>query len=59
MIAGLVISLCAFGGALAMLYRLALLEVGESRAWEVVLLLAVFPTPCSSPRCTPNRCFSF
>jgi Mannosyltransferase (PIG-V) len=43
MIAGLLISLCAFAGGLALLYRLAVLEIGEEHAWRVVLLVAVFP----------------
>jgi hypothetical protein len=43
MLAGLLISLCAFAGALALLYHLALLEIGEEYAWRVVLLVAVFP----------------
>jgi hypothetical protein len=43
MVAGVLISLCAFAGALALLYRLAALEIGEDHAWRVVLLVAVFP----------------
>jgi hypothetical protein len=42
-VAGLIVSLCAFAGAMALLYRLALLEVGEEYAWRVVLLLSAFP----------------
>jgi hypothetical protein len=41
--AGLVISLTAFAGALVLLYRLALLELGEDYAWRVVLLISTFP----------------
>jgi hypothetical protein len=40
---GLVISLAAFAGALALLYRLARLEVGEDYAWRVILLISTFP----------------
>ncbi len=43
MIAGLVVSFAAFAGGLLLLYRLALLELGEDYAWRVVLLFAVFP----------------
>ena len=43
LLAGLVISLAAFAGALALLYRLALLEIGEDHAWRVVLLISTFP----------------
>ena len=41
--AGLVISFAAFAGAIAILYRLAALDLGESGAWTAVLLLATFP----------------
>ena len=43
LIAGLVISLAAFAGALALLYRLALLEIGEDHGWRVILLISTFP----------------
>jgi hypothetical protein len=43
MIAGLIISLSAFAGGLALLYRLAVLELGEEYASRVVLLLSAFP----------------
>jgi hypothetical protein len=43
MLAGLVISLTAFAGALVLLYRLALLELGEDYAWRVILLISTFP----------------
>jgi hypothetical protein len=43
MLAGLIISLAAFAGGLALLYRLAILEIGEDHAWRAVLLVAVFP----------------
>ena len=43
LLAGLLISLAAFAGALALLYRLAQLELGEDYAWRVILLLATFP----------------
>lgn len=43
MIAGLLISLCAFAGGLSLLYRLAALETDEDCAWRAVLLIAVFP----------------
>jgi hypothetical protein len=43
MLAGVLISLMAFTGALAVLYRLAVLEIGDEYAWRVVLLVAVFP----------------
>jgi hypothetical protein len=43
MIAGLLVSFAAFAGGLLLLYRLALLELGEDYAWRVVLLCAVFP----------------
>ena len=43
MVAGLIVSLFAFAAAMTLLYRLALLDLGEERAWRVVLLVAVFP----------------
>jgi hypothetical protein len=43
LIAGLVISLVAFAGALVLLYRLARLELGDDYGWRVVLLMSTFP----------------
>jgi hypothetical protein len=43
LIAGLVISLTAFAGALVLLSRLARLELGEDYGWRVVLLMSTFP----------------
>jgi hypothetical protein len=43
LLAGLVISLAAFAGAMALLYRLARLELGEDYGWRVILLIATFP----------------
>jgi hypothetical protein len=43
LLAGLVISLTAFAGALVLLYRLARLELGEDYAWRVILLISTFP----------------
>ena len=43
LLAGLIVSLTAFAGALVLLYRLAMLEVGEEHAWRVILLLSTFP----------------
>src|SRR4051812_701260 len=43
LIAGLSISLSAFAGALALLYRLARLELGDDYGWRVVLLVSTFP----------------
>jgi Gpi18-like mannosyltransferase len=43
LLAGLLISLAAFTVAIALLYRLAVLEVGEAHAGAVVLLLSTFP----------------
>ena len=43
LLAGLLVSLGAFAGAMALLYRLALLEIGEDYAWRVVLLISTFP----------------
>jgi hypothetical protein len=43
LLAGLIISLSAFAGALVLLYRLARLELGEDYAWRVVLLISTFP----------------
>jgi hypothetical protein len=41
--AGLIISLGAFAGALVLLYRLAVLEIGERHAWRVILLISMYP----------------
>jgi hypothetical protein len=43
LLAGLLVSLVSFAGAIALLYRLAALEVGEAHAGPVVLLLSTFP----------------
>ena len=43
LLAGTVISLAAFAGAIALLYRLAVLELGEEKAWPVVLLVSTYP----------------
>jgi hypothetical protein len=43
LVAGLVISLTAFAAAMAILYRLALLELGDDYGWRVILLIASFP----------------
>ena len=43
LLAGTLISLAAFAGAIALLYRLAVLELGEERAWPVILLLSTYP----------------
>ncbi len=43
LLAGLIVSLAAFAGALVLLYRLARLELGEDYAWRVVLLISTFP----------------
>jgi hypothetical protein len=43
LVAGLVVSLVSFAGAIALLYRLAVLEVGEAHAGPVVLLLSTYP----------------
>jgi hypothetical protein len=43
LVAGLVISMAAFSGAVALIYRLARLELGEDYAWRVVLLMSTFP----------------
>lgn len=43
LIAGLIVSLAAFAGALTLLYRLARLDLGEDYAWRVVLLISTFP----------------
>ncbi|HEV2750001.1 MAG TPA: mannosyltransferase family protein [Gemmatimonadales bacterium] len=43
LLAGTIISLAAFAGAIALLYRLAALELGEDKAWPVILLVATYP----------------
>ena len=43
MVAGVIVSFSAFAAALVVLYRLALLELGDEYAWRVILLIAVFP----------------
>lgn len=43
LLAGTVISLAAFAGAMAVLYRLAVLELGEDKAWPVILLISTYP----------------
>jgi mannosyltransferase PIG-V len=43
LLAGTIISLAAFAGAIALLYRLAALELGEEKAWPAILLLATYP----------------
>ena len=43
LLAGLIVSLTAFAGALAVLCHLARLELGDDHAWRVVLLISTFP----------------
>ena len=43
LLAGTIISLAAFAGAIALLYRLAALELGEDKAWPVILLVSTYP----------------
>jgi hypothetical protein len=43
LLAGLIISLVSFAGAVALLHRLAALELGESYAMPVVALLSAYP----------------
>src|SRR5690242_11264931 len=43
LLAGTIISLAAFAGAIALLYRLAVLELGQEKAWPVILLLSTYP----------------
>ncbi len=43
LLAGTLISLAAFAGAMAVLYRLAVLELGEDKAWPVILLVSTYP----------------
>jgi len=43
LLAGTVVSLAAFAGAISLLYRLAVLELGEEKAWPVILLVSTYP----------------
>jgi hypothetical protein len=43
LLAGTIISLAAFAGAISLLYRLAVIELGEERAWPVILLVSTYP----------------
>jgi Mannosyltransferase (PIG-V) len=43
LLAGTIVSLAAFAGAIVLLYRLAALELGEDKAWPVILLLSTYP----------------
>jgi hypothetical protein len=43
LLAAILVSLTAFTAAIALLYRLALLDVGADYAWRAILLLAAFP----------------
>src|SRR3954471_3841958 len=43
LLAGLIVSLTAFAGALALLQRLARLGLGDDYSWRVVLLISTFP----------------
>jgi hypothetical protein len=43
LLAGLIVSLAAFAGALTLLYRLAQLELGDDYGWRVILLVSTFP----------------
>jgi len=43
LLAGTIISLVAFAGATIVLYRLAAHELGEEKAWPVILLLSTYP----------------
>jgi hypothetical protein len=43
LLAGLIVSLAAFAGALLLVYRLAAIELGEEYAWRVLLLMSTFP----------------
>ncbi len=43
LLAGLAVSLLAFTGAIAILYQLAVAEIGADQAWRAVLLLVTFP----------------
>ena len=43
LLAGTVVSLAAFAGAISLLYRLAVRELGEEKAWPVILLVSTYP----------------
>jgi hypothetical protein len=43
LLAGLIVSLTAFAGAMMLVYRLARLELGRDYGWRVVLLISTFP----------------
>jgi hypothetical protein len=43
LLAGTIISLAAFAGAISLLYRLAVLELGAEKAWPVILLVSTYP----------------
>ena len=43
LLAGTLVSLAAFAGAIVLLYRLAALELGEDKAWPVILLVSTYP----------------
>ena len=43
LLAGTIASFAAFAGAIALLYRLAVLELGEEKARSVLLLLSTYP----------------
>jgi len=43
LLAGTIVSLAAFAGAMFLLYRLAALELGEDKAWPVILLVSTYP----------------
>lgn len=43
LLAGAIISVAAFGGAMAVLYRLALLEMDDARARSALLLMTTYP----------------
>jgi len=43
LLAGTIVSLAAFAGAISVLYRLAVHELGEEKAWPVILLMSTYP----------------
>jgi hypothetical protein len=43
LLAGTLISLVAFVAAVSVLYRLAVIELGEEKAWPAILLLSTYP----------------
>ena len=43
LLAGTIVSLLAFAGAISVLYRLAADELGEEKAWPVILLISTYP----------------